>query len=54
MFTNFPKCAPRGTVGEYNSNMCKYIVIETKLTQSQVENDLHQNVELQNELQMMF
>jgi hypothetical protein len=39
------------SVGEDNLNICKYVVIEIKLMQSQVENDLHKNVELQNKLQ---
>ena len=38
------------SVGEDNSNMCKDVVIETKGVQSQVENDLHEDVELQSEL----
>ena len=38
------------SVGEDNSNMCKDVVIETELMQSQVENDLHEDVELQSEL----
>ena len=36
---------------EDNSNICKDVVIETKLLQSKVENDLHEDVELQSELQ---
>jgi hypothetical protein len=38
-------------VGEDNSNMCKDVAIETELMQSQVENDLHGDMELQTELQ---
>ena len=38
------------SVGEDNSNMCKDIVIEAELMQSQVDNDLHEDVELQSEL----
>ena len=38
------------TVGEGNSNMCKDVVLETELMQSRVENDLHEDVELQSEL----
>ena len=38
-------------VGEDNSDMCKGVVIEMELMQSQVENDLHEDVELQCELQ---
>ena len=38
-------------VGEDKSNMCKGVVIETNLRQPQVENDLHEDVELQSELQ---
>ena len=39
------------SVGEDNSNTCKDVVIETKLMQSQVEGDLHEDVELQSEPQ---
>ena len=38
-------------VGEENSNMCKDVVIEAKLSQLKVENYLHEDVELQSELQ---
>ena len=38
------------SVGEDNSNICKNVVIKMKSMQSQVENDLHENVELQSEL----
>ena len=31
-------------IGEDDSNMCKNVVIETKLMQSQVENVLHEDV----------
>ena len=41
------KIAP---LGEDNINMCKDVVIETKLMQLHVENDLHEDVELQSEL----
>jgi hypothetical protein len=32
------------SIGEDNSSMCKDVVIETELMQSQVENDLHEDV----------
>ena len=38
------------SVGEYNSNMCKDVVIVMELMQSRVENDLHEDVELQSDL----
>ena len=38
-------------VGEEKSNMCKDVVIEAKLLQLKVENYLHEDVELQSELQ---
>ena len=38
------------SVGEYNSNTCKDAVIKTALMQSQVNNDLHEDAELQSEL----
>jgi hypothetical protein len=38
------------SVGEDNSNMCKDVVIAMKSMQSHVENDLHEDVELQSEL----
>ena len=38
-------------IGEDNSNMCKDVVREMELMQSQVENDLHdEDAELQSEL----
>jgi hypothetical protein len=37
-------------VGEDSSNMYKNVVIETGLMESQVENDLHEDLELQSEL----
>ncbi len=39
------------SVGEDNSNMCKDVVIETKCMQVHVENDLHEDEELQSHLQ---
>ena len=38
------------SVGEDDSKMCKDVVIETELMQSQLDNDLHDDVELQSEL----
>ena len=38
-------------VGEDNLSMCKDVVIETKLMWLQVDNDLHEVVELPSELQ---
>ena len=37
------------SVGEDCLNMCKDVVVESSLMQSQVENDLHDDVELQSE-----
>ena len=37
-------------VGEDKSNMCNDVVIEMKSMHSQVENDLHEDAELQSEL----
>ena len=37
------------SVGEDRLNMCKDVVMEASLMQSQVENDLHEDVELQSE-----
>jgi hypothetical protein len=34
------------SVGEDNSNMCMEVVIATEFMQSQVENDLHEDLEL--------
>ena len=38
-------------VGGDSANMCKGVVIETELMQSHVENDFHEDVALQSELQ---
>ena len=38
-------------VREDNSNKCKDVIIETGLMQSHVANELHEDVELQSELQ---
>ena len=38
------------TVGEDNSNMWKEVVIGTELMPSQVDNDFHEDVEVQSEL----
>ena len=32
------------SVGEHNSNMCKDILIETKVMEQQVENNLHEEM----------
>ena len=37
------------SVGEGNSNMCKDVVIEIELMQSQAKNDSHEDVELESE-----
>ena len=42
------------SVGEDNSSICKDVVVETELIQSHVESDLHENVELQSELQQSW
>ena len=41
------------SVGEDNSNMCKDVFIEMKLLQSQAENHLHEDVDLQSKLNIL-